>query len=79
MSTKHAFFRLEKIKNFGSLQRAYIHNFRETIVDNADPKLLHLNHEMVAEVGADYHYSWDERVKSVISKGKNIGQRKNSV
>lgn len=76
---KHAFFRLEKIKNMGSLQRAYMHNFRETAVDNADPKLLHLNHEMVAEVGADYYYSWNERVREVTAKGKNIHQRKNSV
>lgn len=81
MSDKHAFFRLEKIKNLGSLQRAHMHNFREVNVENADPKLLHLNHEIVEDVeaGADYYYLWNERVNAVKAKGKDVHQRKNSV
>lgn len=79
MDDKHALFRIEKIKTMGGLQRAHIHNFRETIVENADPKRLHLNHELVAETGADYYYLWNQRVNGVQAKGKNIGKRKNSV
>lgn len=79
MNTNHAIFCLEKIKDFGTLQRCHMHNFRKSPVENADPSKEHLNKELINHSAMDYNELWKHKVKQIESNGGNVKKRKNSV
>jgi len=79
MVEKHPILQIEKIKGFGELQRAYLHNSRKVEVDNADPTKEHLNQELINQTFMNYNELWKAREIDLRGPGGKLITRRDNV
>lgn len=73
----YCFMSIEKVKEKGTMQRKYEHNYRTEYVPNADPDKKDSNEELVLLNGKTYSEAFDEKMKKLKKYNPHI--RKNAV